>query len=86
MAQRKRRKPWNADLQIPGITDSGPGTAPKPSPDTLTVGHSTGAHFEQADHVCFRCERIRQGVDTGGLDHTPRCPYRDTRRDPEPSS
>jgi hypothetical protein len=84
MAQRKRRKPWNADLQIPGITDDGPGTTPQPSPDKVTVGHSTAPHFEEANHVCFRCERIREGIDVGGLDHTPRCLYRDTGRDPDP--
>jgi hypothetical protein len=39
----KKRKPWNADLVMPGLLDE-PATVVKKSPDTVTVGHSTGVH------------------------------------------
>lgn len=76
MASRKR-KPWNADLVMPGLLDVPP-TVVKPSPDKVSPSHSTGTHFE-----CLRCERIKLGNDVTGLDHTPRCSYRGTGRDPE---
>jgi hypothetical protein len=44
----KKRKPWNADLVMPGLLDE-PATVVKPSPETVTVGHSTGAHAPLAN-------------------------------------
>lgn len=82
MAARKK-KPWSADLPPPPWA-GGPEHVAKPVPGTVTVGHSTpGAPAEHWE--CFRCERIRDGkmVD-GELDHTKRCPYRGTGRDPDP--
>lgn len=33
---------------------------------------------------CLRCERVREGLPVGDvLDHTQRCPYRGTGRDPD---
>lgn len=79
MATRKR-KPWNADLEIPGITNDGPGTTPKATPETMLVGHSTSAHLPAIE--CWRCERMVLGIDPGGLDHVPSCQYRGSGRDP----
>lgn len=67
---RKPKRPWNADLKMPGLLDVPP-TVPKPSPDTVSPSHSTGAHFE-----CLRCERIKLGNDVTGLEHAVRCPWR----------
>ena len=70
MAGRKRKLPWNHDFKIPGYGDEPPHVV-KPAPETVSVGHSTSAHFE-----CGRCERIKLGKDVAGLDHTPRCEWR----------
>lgn len=78
MATRKR-KPWNAEpgrLRFPSLDGSEPHKI-EPTPDTLTVGHSTGTHFE-----CLRCERVKLGKDVTGIDHIPTCEFRGTGKDP----
>lgn len=81
MAARKK-KPWNADLKMPGLLDVPPTAQPKPLPDTVTPGHSTpGAPAEEWE--CLRCEQLRDGGEPNVPGHAIRCPYRGTGRDPE---
>jgi hypothetical protein len=82
MAARKK-KPWNADLKMPGLGSQPESPMPKPMSDKVSPGHSTpGAPVEQWE--CLRCEQLRAGLDPLVPDHTPRCAYRGTGRDPEP--
>lgn len=76
MAARKK-KPWNADMPLPSWA-GGPKHVPKPAPSSVTVGHSTSPHFE-----CLRCEQLRAGREPIVPDHSPRCSYRGTGRDPD---
>lgn len=84
MAARKKKRHWNADLKMPGLGSRPETPPPKPLPGQALVGHSTpGAPPEAWE--CLRCEQIREGREPGVPDHTPRCPYRGTGRDPERS-
>jgi hypothetical protein len=69
----RKRKPWNADLKIPGLLGEPETPTPKPFPGTISPSHSTpgGPEIE-----CLRCERLKLGNDVTGLDHTPSCPWR----------
>jgi hypothetical protein len=80
---RRPKKPWKLpEGSFPSLMGK-PAPEPKPMPPpsgpaaTLTTGMMTKPEWE-----CLRCERLKLGNDVTGLDHTPRCPYRGTGRDP----
>jgi hypothetical protein len=81
MATRKRkRKPWNADFRMPGVGSRPESPAPAPMPiEHAHEGHTTPAPL----WACLRCERLAIGKNVEGLDHAPRCKYRDTGEDPK---
>lgn len=78
----RRKKPWNAGLEIPGIGSRPESPAPKPLAGAIVAGHSTPGAPE-SEWECLRCERIREGLEPVVPDHAPRCDYRGTGRDPE---
>lgn len=78
---RKKKRPWNADLKTPGLLDVPETPPPKPLPGTRDLGHSTPGGPE-SEWQCLRCERLKIGNDPAGLDHAPRCRFRDTGEDP----
>lgn len=82
MATRKK-KFWNQG-GIKGLgLDDPPSPPPAPLPGQALVGHSTpGAPPEAWE--CLRCEQLRDGLEPIVPDHTQRCPFRGTGRDPEP--
>lgn len=80
---RKKKRPWNADLRIPGLGSRPETPPPNPLPGKIEPGHSTPGAPE-SDWLCLRCEQIRDGREPLVPDHTPRCAYRGTGRDPEP--
>ena len=47
---RPKKRPWNADLKMPGLLGEPPHVVP-PSPQTVTVGHSTAQHFVEEHTV-----------------------------------
>ena len=77
--------PTDADLVIPDITDSSPGTAPKPTPTTpVTPGTSApmGDMHRESQWSCGRCDQLRRGLDATIPDHHPECPFRASGKDP----
>lgn len=73
---RKRKKFWNeGGIKGLGIDDP-PSPTPKPLPGQVLVGHSTPGAPE-SEWQCLRCERLNLGKNVEGLDHTPRCRWRD---------
>lgn len=80
---RKRKKFWNQG-GIKGLgLDDPPSPTPAPLPGKIEPGHSTPGAPE-SDWLCLRCEQLRDGREPIVPDHTPRCPFRGTGRDPEP--
>jgi len=58
---------------------------PSPQQQAGPMAHHTApVQVEPVDHECLRCERLLDGLEPLVPDHTPRCPYRGTGRDPEP--
>lgn len=47
---RPKKRPWNADLPPPPWA-GGPEHVVTPAPETVTVGHSTTAHFVEENEV-----------------------------------
>jgi hypothetical protein len=87
---RKPKKPWNADLKMPGFLGEPPSPPPPPMPVTpvplgtsALMGDMRPARIEETDHECLRCVRIKDGRDPLGFDHTPRCPFRGSGKDPD---
>jgi hypothetical protein len=89
---RKRKPPWNHDLKIPGYGDEPPHVV-TPSPETVSVGHSTSAHLPAdsppdsgvTSWECGRCLWLAEGRPGEEIpEHAPRCVWRG-RGDPEPS-
>jgi hypothetical protein len=88
VAGRKKKLPWNHGLKIPGLGGEPEHPPPKPmpigsGPMGLTTGHMVPS---EPQWECGRCENIREGLPPPEIapDHSPRCPYRGTGRDPEP--
>jgi hypothetical protein len=84
MPRRPKKPPWSAALPPPDFDKPLPPPTP-PREGPLLVGHSTTAHMPESRWECGRCENIREGAAPTeiSLDHSPRCPYRGTGRDPE---
>lgn len=82
MAARKKKKPWNAGLVIPGVT---PGTKSSPTPASLPgnapLGPSTGTQVEP-QWQCLLCDQLADGVTPTVEEHALRC----SRRNPETKS
>jgi hypothetical protein len=91
----RRKKPWNADLKMPGLLGEPPSPPPAPMPETPVPagtsslmgdmrGEPAPVKVEPVTYECLRCERLLDGLEPLVPGHALRCPYRGTGRDPEP--
>ncbi len=90
---RKPKKPhWSAGKNFyPGLTGGTPHPPPAPMPPpsgpaaTLTTGMMVPPEPEpELQLECGRCRNIREGLPPPAIapDHSPRCPWRGTGKDP----
>jgi hypothetical protein len=86
MAGRKKKLPWNHGLKIPGLLGEPehPMPKPMPAPTGPAAALTTGMMVPAEQWLCGRCENIREGLPPPEIapDHSPRCPWRGTGRDP----